>query len=60
MAQAFATFAPACITDLVRQGIREPGEIELMAQAVVEIAPADWALFEALVNEPRCYAADLA
>jgi hypothetical protein len=60
MAQSFAAFARACAIDCVRQNVIEPGEIELMAQAVVDIAPADWARFEALVNEPRSYAADLA
>ena len=55
MDQSFAPFSPTSVGDFVR-----PGEIELMAQAVVDIALADWARFEALVNEPRSYAPDLA
>jgi hypothetical protein len=55
MAHAFAELACTGATDFARQG-----EIELMAQAVVDIAPADWARFEAWVNEPRSYAPDLA
>jgi hypothetical protein len=55
MDQSFAPFSTTPVEDFVR-----PGDIELMAQAVVDIALADWARFEALVNAPRSYAADLA
>ena len=47
-----------CSIELER--VSEAGEIELMAQAVVDIAPADWARFEAMVNEPRSYTPALA
>ena len=39
---------------------REAGRIGRMAHAVVDIAPAEWARFEARVNAPRSYATDLA
>jgi hypothetical protein len=45
MNRSFASFAHAPAGDFVRQG-----DLELMAEAVVDIAPADWARFEALVN----------
>jgi len=59
MAQSMPTLNfERCSIEL--EWVSEAGEIELMAQAVVDIAPADWARFEAMVNEPRSYAAGLA
>jgi hypothetical protein len=60
MARSFVAFAPERASDIIRQSAVEAGEIELMAQAVVDIAPADWARFEALVNGPARYAPGLA
>ncbi len=51
MNRSFASFAHAPAGDFVRQG-----HIELMAQAVVDVSPADWARFEALVNGPGRWA----
>jgi trimethylamine:corrinoid methyltransferase-like protein len=55
MAQSFAAVACPGVHNFAHQG-----DIELMAQAVVDIAPADWARFEAWVNEPSRHISALA